>query len=62
MEVTYRDRTWTFDEALTVEQMLKRIDVLPESVLVVRDGTLVTEDQKLKPGDRVKVVGVISGG
>ena len=62
MQVTYRERYWNFDETLTVTQMLKRIDVLPESVLVVRNGQLVTEDQVLKPEDTVKVVAVISGG
>jgi sulfur carrier protein len=62
MQVTYRERYWSFDETLTVTQLLKRIDVLPESALVVRNGQLVTEDQVLKPEDTVKVVAVISGG
>ena len=62
MKVTYRDRVWIFDEPLTVAQLLKRIGLLPESVLVVRDGKLLTEDQRLHPGDEVKVVAVISGG
>jgi thiamine biosynthesis protein ThiS len=62
MQVTYRDQTWTFDESLTVMQMLNRVDLLPESVLVVRNGKLVTEDQRLSAGDEVKIVSVISGG
>lgn len=62
MKVTYRDRTWTFDEPLTVTQLLKKLDILPESVLVVRDGKLLTEDQRVYPGDEVKIVAVISGG
>ncbi len=62
MQITYRDKSWTFNEPFTVLQMLKRVDLLPENVLVVRNGTLVTEDQHLKPGDVVKIVAVISGG
>ncbi len=62
MQVTYRDKTWTFGEPLTVMQMLKRVDLLPENVLVVRNNILVTEDQHLTPGDVVKIVSVISGG
>ena len=62
MQVTYRDKNWSFEESLTVMQMLKRVDILPESVLVVRNGKLVTEDQHLTPGDEVKIVSVISGG
>ena len=62
IQVTYRDDAWTFDRRLTVKQMLKLIRVLPETVLVVRNGQLIAEDQHLMPGDLVKVVSVISGG
>ncbi len=62
MQIMYRDKTWTFNEPCTVMQMLKRVDLLPESVLVVRNGMLVTEDQNLTPGDEVKIISVISGG
>ena len=62
MLVTYRDKRWTFGEPLTVRQMLNRVNLLPESVLVVRNGKLVTEDQRLMPDDDVKIVAVISGG
>lgn len=62
MHVTYRDKTWKFDEAMFVQQLLERLDLLPESVLVVRNGTLVTEDQRLLPEDKVKIVAVVSGG
>ncbi len=62
MQVTYRAKSWSFEESLTVLQLLKRVDLLPESVLVVRNGQLVTEDQRLAPGDEVKIVSVISGG
>jgi sulfur carrier protein ThiS len=62
MHVTYRDKTWKFDEKMFVQQLLKRLDLLPESVLVVRNGILVTEDQRLLPEDEVKIVAVVSGG
>jgi len=62
MQVTYRDKVWTFDETLTVSQLLRRIKVLPESVLVIRNGTLVTEDQQLSSADEIRIVAVISGG
>lgn len=62
MRITYREKKWTLDESMTVIQMLKRVDLLPESVLVVRNGILVTEDQRLELGDEVKIVSVISGG
>lgn len=62
MHITYRNKEWTLDRAITVHQMLKYIKVLPENVLVVRNGQLIAEDQKLHPGDEVKIVAVVSGG
>jgi sulfur carrier protein ThiS len=62
MRVTYRDKNWAIDEPLTVIQLLKRVDLLPENALVIRNGKLVTEDQHLASGDEVKIVSVISGG
>ncbi len=62
MQVVYRDKQWHFDESLTVRQLLKRVELLPESVLVVRNGQLITEDQRVRPGDDVKIVAVVSGG
>jgi sulfur carrier protein len=62
MHVTYRDKEWRFDEDMTVLRLLKRLDILPENVLVVRNGQLITEDQRVQPGDEVKIVAVISGG
>jgi len=62
MQVSYRSKSWTFDHRMTVAQVLKSIKILPETVLVVRNGILVTEDQHLEIEDEVRVVSVISGG
>jgi thiamine biosynthesis protein ThiS len=62
MHIVHRDKEWFLDQALTVNQMLKYLKLLPEGVLVVRNGQLIAEDQKLQPGDEVKIVSVVSGG
>ncbi len=62
MHIVYRDKEWFVEQELTVNQMLKYLKLLPESVLVVRNGQLIAEDQKLQPADEVKIVSVISGG
>ena len=62
MHIVYRDKEWFVEQEMTVNQMLKYLKLLPESVLVVRNGRLVSEDQKVQPGDEVKIVSVISGG
>jgi len=62
MQVTYREKQFAVEETLTVSQLLKMLKVLPESVLVIRNGQLVTEDHHLLQDDTVKIVTVVSGG
>ena len=46
----------------TLLSALKKLEILPESVICVRDGELITEDTMLRDGDTIKLVSVISGG
>ncbi|MET1000921.1 MAG: MoaD/ThiS family protein [Acidimicrobiia bacterium] len=46
----------------TVEHLLRDLDVLPESVLVIRNDTLVTRDEPLVEADVVELRPVVSGG
>ena len=41
---------------------LRKISVIPESVIATRDGEMILDDEILKDGDVVKLVAVISGG
>jgi len=45
-----------------VREVLKELNLLPESVLVVRGDDLVTEDELLKDEDRIEIRPVISAG
>lgn len=47
---------------LTVDALLDRLDIVPESVLVIRNDTLVTRDARLHDDDRIEIRPVISGG
>jgi sulfur carrier protein len=46
----------------TVEQLLRDLDVVPESVLVIRNDTLATRDERLVDADTVEIRPVVSGG
>lgn len=48
--------------SLTVGALLERLDIVPESVLVIRGDELVTKDIRLSDDDTVEVRPVISGG
>jgi sulfur carrier protein len=55
-------RELEMDAPRTVEQLLTRLDVVPETVLVIRNDTLVTRDERLKDDDVVEIRPVVSGG
>ena len=45
-----------------VVALLKDLDIVPEAVLVIRDGTLMTRDEVVADEDTVEVRPVLSGG
>jgi sulfur carrier protein len=45
-----------------VREVLKELDLNPETVLVIREDELLTEDAQLYDSDEIKIVNVISGG
>jgi len=45
-----------------VKEVLKDLDILPESVLVIRGDDLVTADQMLRDDDVIELRPVMSGG
>lgn len=46
----------------TVRELLRAMDIVPESVLVIRGGELLTTDRSLTGEDVVELRPVISGG
>jgi len=62
MKITYRDKEWELEGCHRVRDVIKGVGLVPQTVLAVRDGKLLTEDVMLKEEDEVKLVAVISGG
>jgi len=62
MRITYRDREWELEGRRRVQDAIKEIGLLPQAVLPVRDGKLLTGDVMLEEDDEVKLIAVISGG
>ena len=46
----------------TVRDLLKHLDIVPETVLVIRGDDLLTRDQVLGSDDTIELRPVISGG
>ncbi|MBN2550191.1 MAG: MoaD/ThiS family protein [Anaerolineales bacterium] len=47
---------------MSLVHSLEKIGILPEAVLAIREGQMITEEEILKDGDVIKLVSVISGG
>lgn len=45
-----------------VKDLLRSMKINQDGVLVVRNGELITEEDKLENSDKVKILSVISGG
>ncbi len=45
-----------------VKAVLKSLDIIPETVLVIRDDGLLTEDEMVRDSDSIEIRPVISGG
>ena len=47
---------------MTVQKLLGELDIVAESVLVIRNDELVTRDARLADSDNVEIRPVVSGG
>ena len=45
-----------------VSALLRELEIVPESVLVIRDATLLTRDEGLEENDEIEIRPVLSGG
>ena len=56
------DRVVDVSGPKTVQCLLRELDIVPEAVLVIRDATLLTRDERVSEDDELEVRPVLSGG
>jgi sulfur carrier protein ThiS len=56
------DRVVEVSGPKNVLMLLRELQIVPESVLVIRDATLLTRDEALTESDEIEVRPVLSGG
>jgi sulfur carrier protein ThiS len=49
-------------ESLDLVSLLSELSINPETVIVRLNSELVTFDSKVKPGDEIEIIPVVSGG
>ena len=60
--ITLRKKEFTLEKETSVMRAMELLEVSPEAYLAVRNGKLLTEDERLYQGDVVQFISVISGG
>lgn len=45
-----------------VSALLRKLEIVPEAVLVIRDSTLLTRDERVNDADEIEIRPVLSGG
>jgi len=62
VKLILRDKTYEVRPGMTLLAALKKCDILSESVITMRAGELILDDEILNDNDKIKLVAVISGG
>jgi sulfur carrier protein ThiS len=57
-----RDKEYEVEAGMTVRDAMLRNGIQPDSVIPTRNGELITDDEILQDGERIRLVAVISGG
>lgn len=51
-----------FDFEGSAEELLKKLNINLETVVITKNNELITEDESLKNSDQIKIISVVSGG
>ena len=62
VKLVLRDDEYEVRPGMALLDALKKCDILPEAIIAVRSGELITEDEILHDGEIIKLIAVISGG
>ncbi len=65
VEVLYRGKNYTIDtdgKDIKVKDLLKRFDLSPSYSIVVKGNDILSENDIIKDGEKVRIVNAISGG
>jgi sulfur carrier protein len=60
--IIIRNKEYETKHGMTIRKSLQKLNIEPDSVLVTRNGELITDDEIIQQSDVIKLVPVISGG
>jgi sulfur carrier protein ThiS len=60
--IKVRNHEYQLEGELSLNKALKRLNIPNNSILAIRNGSLLTEDEILRDNEQIELVEVISGG
>jgi len=57
-----KSRTIKMPEKSSIENLLERMEINPETVVVLRNGEVVPDFERLAKGDRIEIIDIVSRG
>jgi len=61
-KIIIRNKEYEIKPGMTIRKALQKLNIEPDSVLITRNGELITDDEIIRTNDEIKLVPVISGG
>jgi sulfur carrier protein ThiS len=55
-------RTLVLEKGATVESAIRKLDLYPDAWIAVRGNSPIPSDERLRDGDEIKLIAVVSGG
>jgi sulfur carrier protein ThiS len=62
VKLILRDNEYEVKPGMMLLDALRKINIVPESVIATREGEMILDDEILKDGDEIRLIAVISGG
>jgi sulfur carrier protein ThiS len=61
-KIIIRNIEYEMKHGMTIRKALQKLSIEPDSVLITRNGQLITDDEIILAEDVIKLIPVISGG
>lgn len=60
--INQEEKEISIEREITINELLRKLNLNRESVVVIVNGEIKVEEEKIKEGDEVKIISAISGG
>lgn len=60
--IIHKKKEYKIQPGMTIQSAMEKLNILPESVIPIHKGELISNNRIIKEGDIIRLITVISGG